>query len=109
MSPHARRSFGRTCSWHDTDPLIVHSGKRYRMRFRNESGDTHPLHLHRHSFEITNILGKVTGGVTKDVVLVNPFSTAEIDFVADNPGLTLFRRHAQLHIDFGFMNLIKYS
>ncbi|HEX8798813.1 MAG TPA: multicopper oxidase domain-containing protein [Terriglobales bacterium] len=49
MSPHARRSFGRTCSWHDTDPLIVHSGKRYRMRFRNESGDTHPLHLHRHA------------------------------------------------------------
>ena len=85
MSPPGRRSFGRTCFWHDTDPLIVHSGKRYGMRFRNESGDTHPLHLHRHSFEITNILGKLTGGVTKDVVLVNPFSRAEIDFVADNP------------------------
>lgn len=109
MSSHARRSFGRTCSWHDTDPLIVHSGKRYRMRFRNEGGDTHPLHLHRHSFEITNILGNLTGGVAKDVVLVNPFSTAEIDFVADNPGLTLFHCHAQLHMDFGFMNLIKYS
>lgn len=60
-----------------TDPLIVQTSKRYCMRFRNESGDTHPLHLHRHSFEITNILGKLTGGVTKDVVLVNPFSTAE--------------------------------
>jgi FtsP/CotA-like multicopper oxidase with cupredoxin domain len=96
-------------SFPDTDPLIVQTGKRYRMRFRNESGDTHPLHLHRHSFEITNILGKLTGGVTKDVVLVNPFSTAEIDFVADNPGLTLFHCHAQLHMDFGFMNLIKYS
>jgi FtsP/CotA-like multicopper oxidase with cupredoxin domain len=47
--------------------------------------------------------------VHKDVVLVNPFSTAEIDFVADNPGLTLFHCHAQLHMDFGFMNLIKYS
>ena len=60
-----------------TDPLIVQTGKRYRMRFRNESGDTHPLHLHRHSFEITNILGKLTEGINKDVVLVNPFSTAE--------------------------------
>lgn len=60
-------------SFPDTDSLIVQQGKRYRMIFRNESGDTHPLHLHRHSFEITNILGKLTGGVRKDVVLVNPF------------------------------------
>jgi len=96
-------------SFPNTDPLIVHQGKRYRMIFRNESGDSHPLHLHRHIFEITNFAGKLTGGVHKDVVLVNPFSTAEIDFVADNPGLTLFHCHAQLHMDFGFMNLIKYA
>jgi FtsP/CotA-like multicopper oxidase with cupredoxin domain len=56
-------------SFPDTDQLIA----------QTESSDTHPLHLHRHTFEITNILGKLTGGVTKDVVLVNPFSTAEID------------------------------
>ncbi|MBZ5507853.1 MAG: multicopper oxidase domain-containing protein [Acidobacteriia bacterium] len=96
-------------SFPDTDPLIVREGKRYRMVFRNESGDTHPLHLHRHTFEITNFAGKLMGGVHKDVVLVNPFSTAEIDFVANNPGLTLFHCHAQLHMDFGFMNLIKYA
>jgi len=95
-------------SFPDSDPLVVKSGKRYRLSFRNESGDTHPLHLHRHSFEITNFAGKLTGGVHKDVVVVNPFSTAEVDFVADNPGLTLFHCHAQLHMDFGFMNLIKY-
>jgi FtsP/CotA-like multicopper oxidase with cupredoxin domain len=96
-------------SFPDTDPLIVQQGKRYRMVFRNESGDMHPLHLHRHTFEITNFAGKLTGGVYKDVVLVNPFSTVEIDFVADNPGLTLFHCHAQLHMDFGFMNLIEYA
>ena len=96
-------------SFPDTDPLVVTQGKRYRMIFRNESGDTHPLHLHRHSFEITNFLGKLTSGVHKDVVVVNPYSTAEVDFIADNPGLTLFHCHAQLHMDFGFMNLIKYA
>ena len=48
---------------------------------RNESGDTHPLHLHCHTFEITNFAGKLTGGVYKEVVLVNPFSTAEIDLL----------------------------
>ena len=45
----------------------------------------------------------------KYVMLVNPFTTAEIDFIADNPGLTLFHCHAQLHMDFAFMNLIKYT
>ena len=56
-------------SFPDTDPLIVQQGKPYRMIFRNESGDTHPLHLHRHTFEITNFAGTLTGGVHKDVVL----------------------------------------
>ena len=42
-------------SFPDTDPLLVHQRKRYRMIFRNESGDTHPLHLHRHSFSQVRI------------------------------------------------------
>ncbi|MFY9532067.1 MAG: multicopper oxidase domain-containing protein [Candidatus Acidiferrales bacterium] len=96
-------------SFPDAETLVVQKGKRYRMIFRNESGDTHPLHLHRHTFEITNMAGKRAAGVWKDVVLVNPFSSAEIDFVANNPGLTLFHCHAQLHMDFGFMTLLKYA
>jgi FtsP/CotA-like multicopper oxidase with cupredoxin domain len=35
--------------------------------------------------------------------------TLHIDFVADNPGLTLFHCHQQLHMDFGFMTLFDYS
>jgi FtsP/CotA-like multicopper oxidase with cupredoxin domain len=30
----------------------------------------------------------------------------EVDFVADNPGLTLFHCHQQLHMNFGFMALL---
>jgi FtsP/CotA-like multicopper oxidase with cupredoxin domain len=30
------------------------------------------------------------------------------DFVADNPGQTLFHCHQQLHMDFGFMALFDY-
>jgi FtsP/CotA-like multicopper oxidase with cupredoxin domain len=41
-------------SFPDTDPILVEKGKRYRLVYRNESPDTHPLHLHRHSFELTN-------------------------------------------------------
>ena len=47
----------------------VRQGRRYRVKFRNASDDVHPLHLHRHSFELTRIAGKATAGVIKDVVI----------------------------------------
>jgi len=83
-------------------------GKRYRIRMKNASDDIHPVHLHRHSFELTNIGEKATAGVMKDVVMLAGYQTAEVDFVADNPGLTLFHCHQQLHMDFGFMTLLDY-
>jgi FtsP/CotA-like multicopper oxidase with cupredoxin domain len=86
----------------------VKQGKRYRIRMRNGSDDIHPIHLHRHSFELTKIAGKATAGILKDVVMLGGYQEAEVDFVADNPGLTLFHCHQQLHMDFGFMTLIDY-
>lgn len=84
-------------------------GARYRLRLRNASDDIHPVHLHRHSFELARIGGKAGGGVMKDVVMLGGYQTAEIDFVADNPGRTLFHCHQQLHMDFGFMALFDYE
>jgi len=89
--------------------FTVHEGRRYRLKFRNASDDVHPLHLHRHSFELTRIGGKPTAGVIKDVVMLGGFQELEFDFVADNPGLTLFHCHQQLHMDFGFMALFEYA
>jgi FtsP/CotA-like multicopper oxidase with cupredoxin domain len=86
----------------------VSQGKRYRVRMRNASDDIHPIHLHRHSFELTRVAGQTTSGVMKDVVMVGGYQEMEIDFVADNPGLTLFHCHQQLHMDFGFMALFEY-
>jgi FtsP/CotA-like multicopper oxidase with cupredoxin domain len=83
-------------------------GKRYRIRMRNASDDIHPIHLHRHIFELTSVGGKSTSGVMKDVVMLGGYQEAEIDFIADNPGLTLFHCHQQLHMDFGFMTLFDY-
>jgi FtsP/CotA-like multicopper oxidase with cupredoxin domain len=82
-------------------------GRRYRLRLRNASDDIHPLHLHRHTFELVNVHGHNTAGVMKDVVLVPPFQTAEVDFTADQPGLTLWHCHMQVHMDFGFMVLFE--
>jgi FtsP/CotA-like multicopper oxidase with cupredoxin domain len=86
----------------------VKEGKRYRLHMRNASDDIHPMHLHRHSFEITKIAGKPTSGIMKDVVMLGGFQEIEVHFIADNPGLTLFHCHMQLHMDFGFMALFDY-
>ena len=92
-------------------PAILHlkEGKRYRLRMRNASDDIHPIHLHRHSFELTKLAGKATAGVLKDVVMLGGYQEAEVDLVADNPGMTLFHCHQQLHMDFGFMALFDYA
>ena len=84
-------------------------GRRYRLKFRNASDDIHPLHLHRHSFELVRVGGKPTAGVIKDVVMLGGFQEVEFDFDADNPGPTLFHCHQQLHMDFGFMALFNYA
>ena len=92
-----------------TEPIIVTAGKRYRMIFDNQSADPHPVHLHRHTWEITSFDKKPTSGVFKDVVVVPAWKQVEVDFVASNPGTSLFHCHQQFHMDFGFMTLLQYS
>src|SRR5215831_3484121 len=38
-------------SWPNVDPLIVKEDWRYRITMENKSGDDHPVHFHRHTFE----------------------------------------------------------
>jgi len=95
-------------SWPNIEPLHVRQGKRYRLIFHNGSGDQHPMHLHRHTFEISKIGKTEMSGLFKDVVNVMPLDSVAVDFVADNPGDTLMHCHQQLHMDYGFMQLIKY-
>src|SRR5581483_6452676 len=69
----------------------LHEGKRYRLRMRNASDDIHPVHLHRHTFEVTRYAGQPMSGLMKDVVMVGGYQEVEIDFVADNTGDGKFR------------------
>jgi FtsP/CotA-like multicopper oxidase with cupredoxin domain len=66
-------------SWPHTNPLFtVEQGKRYRLVLTNDSGDMHPVHLHRHTFEVTKIGDTVTSGVMKDTLSMPRFTTAEV-------------------------------
>lgn len=86
--------------------LDVERGKRYRVRLRNASDDIHPVHLHRHTFEVTDIAGTPTHGLSKDVVMLDGYQTLAFDFTADQAGLSLFHCHQQLHMDYGFKILL---
>jgi FtsP/CotA-like multicopper oxidase with cupredoxin domain len=97
-------------SWPDTNPLFtVQDGKRYRLVMNNTSGDTHPIHTHRHTFEVTKVGNTAMSGLKKDTLSLLRRSTAEIDFIADDPGPTFFHCHHQDHMDEGFAGLITYA
>jgi FtsP/CotA-like multicopper oxidase with cupredoxin domain len=97
-------------------PLI--RGQRYRLQFINKSKDDHPLHLHRHLFQLRRLgvpldsrapAPAEIAGPLKDVVLVDAETQAEVEFTADHPGATLLHCHQQDHMDHGFMMLLHYA
>lgn len=96
-------------SFPHTEPIVVKADRRYRLIFDNQSADPHPVHLHRHRFEITRFDKRPTSGVWKDVVVVPAWKQVEVDLIADNPGLTLFHCHQQFHMDNGFMSMLQYA
>ena len=89
-------------SFPDTATVPLVAGRRYRLQLINNSMDDHPLHLHRHSFELRD------SSIVKDVLLVDAQTRAEVEFTAANPGRTLFHCHQQNHMDLGFMMLFDY-
>jgi len=88
-------------SWPHADEIRLAAGARNRLAFENRAGMGHPVHLHRHSFELAS-------GVRKDVLMVPAHTRFEADVIADTPGPALFHCHQQLHMDFGFMTLMRY-
>jgi FtsP/CotA-like multicopper oxidase with cupredoxin domain len=93
---------------HDRE-FVLQQGARYRLIFRNRTDDSHPLHLHRHYFELVDVNGKPTAGLMKDTVIVPVYGRVTADVLADQPGLSLFHCHIQQHMDFGFKALFRYA
>jgi FtsP/CotA-like multicopper oxidase with cupredoxin domain len=89
----------------DMTPLTIRSGQTGRLRFRNMTMMSHPMHLHGHSFQ----LGAAGGlGPRKDTVLVPPMGAVDVDFAADNPGLWMLHCHNAYHAEAGMMTRLDY-
>jgi FtsP/CotA-like multicopper oxidase with cupredoxin domain len=97
-----------------TETPVLHEGQRYRLLFKNRSVDDHPIHLHRHLFELRSFSSpsgslQQTHGIFKDTVLVPAGSDVAVELTASHPGLTLLHCHQQDHMDMGFMMLFRYA
>jgi FtsP/CotA-like multicopper oxidase with cupredoxin domain len=96
-------------SFPKTEPIVVRANQRHRLIFDNQSANDHPVHLHRHRFEIVRFDGNPTSGVWKDVVIVPAWKQVEVDVLTTQPGPTLFHCHQQFHMDMGFMAMMQYA
>ena len=83
-----------------TSPLVIRKDQRTRIRFANVSMDSHPIHIHGHSFKIVETDG---GQLPKSAqwpettMNVPPGTCRVVEFVADNPGDWPFHCHKTHH------------
>ncbi len=89
-------------AWPGTDPLVVQTGDRVRLRVGNLSAmDHHPFHVHGHWFRVTETDGgriPRAGQWPETTVLVPTGTTRTIEFVADNPGDWAMHCHMTHHV-----------
>lgn len=81
------------------EPMFtLERGKSYRWTIKNDTAWDHPMHLHGHHFRILSRNGTpVPHRPWADTVLLHLDETAEVAFVADNPGDWLFHCHVLEH------------
>jgi len=90
-------------------PLFtIKRGNSCVLAVRNDTAWWHPMHLHGHSFRIVSRNGKPNPRKEwRDTVLVPPRESADLAFVADQPGDWMFHCHVTDHQEAGMMSLIR--
>jgi FtsP/CotA-like multicopper oxidase with cupredoxin domain len=87
----------------------VKAGQRVAVKFINETPMSHPMHLHGHTFQVTEINGKALNGALRDTLLVPGKSSATVVFNANNPGTWYLHCHILWHLAAGMATLVQYE
>jgi FtsP/CotA-like multicopper oxidase with cupredoxin domain len=100
---------GIAATGHAPTPFLrLKRGRPCLLAIRNETAWPHPMHLHGHSFRVTSRNGQPTRHREwQDTVLVTARESAEVAFVADNPGDWMFHCHVLEHQEAGMMGVIR--
>lgn len=89
-------------------PVTVVRGERVELVMQNETMMAHPMHLHGHSFQVTEINDRKLAGALRDTVLVPPQATVKVVFDADNPGIWAYHCHNLYHMAAGMFTTLVY-
>jgi len=89
--------------------LDVKENERVEIVFQNDTGMTHPMHLHGHDVQVTEIDGTKVQGALRDTVIVPPKSRIKVIFDANNPGVWAFHCHILYHAAVGMFTVLKYD
>jgi FtsP/CotA-like multicopper oxidase with cupredoxin domain len=89
--------------------LRVRRDQRIALKFINETGMSHPMHLHGHSFQVIEIDGTPLNGALRDTVLVPPKTSVTVAFDANNPGTWYLHCHILWHLAAGMATLVQYE
>ncbi len=87
-------------AWPGTAPLVVRTGQRVRIRLGNLTMDSHPIHIHGFTFEVTGTeAGRIPPSARFRETTVNvPVGTSrDFEFVADAPGDWALHCHKSHH------------
>jgi FtsP/CotA-like multicopper oxidase with cupredoxin domain len=96
-------------AWPEVTPVVISKNERVEITFKNVSKMAHPMHLHGHVFQVTNIDGKSFSGAMRDTVLVMPNSELKIQFDANNPGVWPLHCHLLYHLEAGMFTVVRYK
>lgn len=102
---------GVSATGHVHEPMLtIPRGRTAVMSLKNQTAWWHPIHLHGHSFRVISRNGRPTAHKEwQDTVLIAPQETAQIAFVADNPGDWMLHCHILEHQAAGMMAAIRVS
>ncbi|MDI1287775.1 MAG: multicopper oxidase family protein [Reyranella sp.] len=89
-------------------PATVARGERVELVMRNDTMMAHPMHLHGHSFQVTEINERKLAGAVRDCILVPPRTTVKVAFDADNPGIWAYHCHNLYHMAAGMFTTLVY-
>jgi FtsP/CotA-like multicopper oxidase with cupredoxin domain len=92
-----------------TAQVRVKPGQRVALKFVNDTGMSHPMHLHGHSFQVIDINGSALKGALRDTILVTPGTSVTVAFDANNPGLWYVHCHVLWHLAAGMATLVQYD
>ncbi len=79
------------------------------LSFVNRTLMTHPMHLHGHVFQVTEIGGVRLRGAKRDTVMVIPQQTVKVEFDALYPGYWMIHCHLLYHQAAGMMTVVHYQ